>query len=244
MLTRNAAGQWLKTLIKAAVITGLGTFGFATQAALVTINGANVSFTYDDTLLGLFGTPSVFGDGIFFTPTNFDAVSTNGDGQVIVNSTVNVDVTVLNPDAYVFDSFSLNEIGDYRLIGNDSSLDVGGQLRARDWTFNPFTEVNDFIVEAATPSLTRNSGNFHNWMAGAVVAIGGADWVDVTTIRVTIENVLTATSLTLGESAFIEKKFVGVSVGLIDNPIPVPATAWLFGSGLLALVGISRRKNA
>jgi hypothetical protein len=62
---------------------------------------------------------------------------------------------------------------------------------------------------------------------------------------VTIENVLTATSITQAESAFIEKKFAGGSVGLVVNPtaIPVPAAIWLFGSGLLGLVGIARRKR-
>ena len=27
------------------------------------------------------------------------------------------------------------------------------------------------------------------------------------------------------------------------NPVPVPAAVWLFGSGLLGLVGIARRKK-
>lgn len=32
-------------------------------------------------------------------------------------------------------------------------------------------------------------------------------------------------------------------VGAITAPIPVPAAVWLFGSGLLGLVGVARRKN-
>ena len=27
------------------------------------------------------------------------------------------------------------------------------------------------------------------------------------------------------------------------NPVPVPAAVWLFGSGLIALVGLARRKR-
>ena len=242
MITSNTVGQWHKILAKAAVLVVLSTFSFVTQAALITVNGTNVSFTYDDAFLGLFGAPSVFGDSIFFTPTNFDAVSDNQDGLVTVNSTVNVDVTIFNPDAFVFDGFMLVERGDYSLVGSNSSVDVGGQLRARDWTIDPNTEVNDSIVETAP--LTNNDGEFHNWEAGATVAIGGAEWQDVTTIRVTIENVLRATSLTQGESAFIEKKFAGGSVGLVVNPVPVPPAVWLFGSGLIGLVGIARRKKA
>lgn len=242
MASSIAVGQRCKTLTKVAVLAALSAFSLVTQAQLVTVNGTNVSFTYDNTDLGLFGTPTVFGDSIFFTPTNFDAVSTNTNGAVIVNSTVNVDVTVLNPNAYVFEGFSLIERGDYKLVGSNSSVDVGGQLRARDFTFNPLTEVNDFIVETAP--LTNNDGNFHNWEADAAVTISGAAWEGVNTIRVTIENVLTATSTALGESAFLEKKLAGGSVGLVVNPVPVPPAVWLFGSGLLGLVGIARRKKA
>jgi hypothetical protein len=36
-------------------------------------------------------------------------------------------------------------------------------------------------------------------------------------------------------------KFVGVST---VNPVPIPASVWLFGSGLLGLIGIARRKKA
>jgi probable HAF family extracellular repeat protein len=36
----------------------------------------------------------------------------------------------------------------------------------------------------------------------------------------------------------------GMIHGFLATPVPVPATAWLFTSGLLGLVGISRRKKA
>ena len=32
--------------------------------------------------------------------------------------------------------------------------------------------------------------------------------------------------------------------GIVNSPVPVPAAVWLFGSGLLGLVGIARRKKA
>lgn len=35
----------------------------------------------------------------------------------------------------------------------------------------------------------------------------------------------------------------GNSVSLVNNPVPVPAAAWLFGSGLLSLLGIARRRQ-
>jgi len=35
----------------------------------------------------------------------------------------------------------------------------------------------------------------------------------------------------------------GGSESFVNNPVPVPAAVWLFGSGLLGLVGIARRKK-
>jgi hypothetical protein len=35
-----------------------------------------------------------------------------------------------------------------------------------------------------------------------------------------------------------------ITIGGNISTVPVPAAAWLFGSGLLGLVGIARRKNA
>ena len=56
-----------------------------------------------------------------------------------------------------------------------------------------------------------------------------------------IQNNLSATTLNNGEQAWIEKKAAGV--GLIVNPVPVPAAVWLFGSAL-ALLGWIRRRTA
>jgi len=35
----------------------------------------------------------------------------------------------------------------------------------------------------------------------------------------------------------------GGSESFVNNPVPVPAAVWLFGSGLLGLVGVARRKK-
>jgi hypothetical protein len=35
-----------------------------------------------------------------------------------------------------------------------------------------------------------------------------------------------------------------LNYGFFTTPVPVPAAAWLFGSGLLGLIGVARRKQA
>ncbi|TNF98218.1 MAG: hypothetical protein EP297_08670 [Gammaproteobacteria bacterium] len=43
---------------------------------------------------------------------------------------------------------------------------------------------------------------------------------------------------------FIDGPFIGFSMNLNLTEVPVPAAAWLFGSGMIVLIGISRRKKA
>ncbi len=45
-------------------------------------------------------------------------------------------------------------------------------------------------------------------------------------------------------AAHVQSIGSGGGSGWIGAPVPVPAAAWLFGSGLLGLVGIARRKRA
>lgn len=219
------------------------------QAVTTTQCGDTVCFTWDTDQLSLFGTPSVAGDQIIFDPTTFVAKSLNGEGVVSTNATVNIIVDVM--EGYVFDSASLAEAGDYFLWGDmpsqESAVSVGGQLRVRD-------AANTLL---ATDSITA-SGPFdifntpfcatpHNWDASADVSLAGAEWDGVTRIVMKVENILNAYTGIGGPvfgplQAFIEKKEVGVSIS--TTVIPIPAAVWLFGSGLLGLVSISRKKSA
>ncbi len=61
------------------------------------------------------------------------------------------------------------------------------------------------------------------------------------------DNQVGSFSFTLGNSK--KQIFTGVAGGVVDSigaasAVPVPAAVWLFGSGLLGLVGIARRKQA
>jgi len=217
----------------------------ASHAALVTQCGTTLCFTWDDTQLSIFGTPSIVGDKIIFDPTTFSANSLNGQGVVTTNATVNITVDVMQ--GYAFDSMSLSEAGDYFLWGDNSAVSVGGQLRVRD-------DADTLLV---TDSITA-SGPFdifntpfdltpHNWDAAASVSLAGAEWNGVTQVVMKIENILSAYTQN-GDSgplqAFIEKKEVGVEVDIVTTVVPIPAAVWLFGSGLLGLVGVARRKVA
>lgn len=49
---------------------------------------------------------------------------------------------------------------------------------------------------------------------------------------------------TLGSGSSIASPTKGSALVRGINPVPVPAAAWLFGSGLIGLVGMARRKKA
>ena len=59
-----------------------------------------------------------------------------------------------------------------------------------------------------------------------------------------INNILTASTSSSGESAFIDKDVIaGTTMTVETTPIPVPAAVWLFGSAL-GLLGWVRRRTA
>jgi len=221
------------------------TFGFsAANAASVTECGDTICFTWDDTELSIFGTPSIVGDKIIFDPTTFVANSLNGDGVVTTNATVNITLDVM--EGYAFDSMSLDEAGDYFLWGSMSAVSVGGQLRVRD------AAATMLAIDSITASGPFNIFNTpfdltpHNWDAAASVSLAGNEWNGVTQVVMKIENILSAytdPTDTGPLQAFIEKKEVGIEVDIVTTVIPVPAAVWLFGSGLLGLVGIARRRK-
>ena len=208
------------------------------QAATITQMGTDVTFTYDDATL--YGTGSVVGNSIFFSPTAFKAESLNTAGVVTANETLNITVTVKPSSSYVINEFALVEQGDYLLNGSSSSVDASGRLQVTSLTTTcGFFACKDSEIFTAGPLTT--TGVLTAWSTNAGIDFADtAGWGADTDVIAQIQNDLTAISTVNGESAMVQKKFQGV--GLVVNPIPVPAAAWLFGSAL-GLLGWLRRRT-
>lgn len=212
------------------------------QAAIQTLVGTNVTYQYDDALVGLFGLPTLAGDSLTFTPTNFKAVSNNGQGVVLASGTINVQIFANN--GFTFPGVTVQESGDYHLIGSDAQVSVGGQIRAYD-LLNPLptsSHITDPIVATAplTTTTTINPYGTTNWQADAMVNLPTA-W-SAGGINLTIENILLASTFNLGSSAMIEKKFVGTAI--IITPVPEAETyaMMLAGLGLVGWMAGRRRR--
>jgi MYXO-CTERM domain-containing protein len=209
----------------------------AAIAAPVTLAGSTVDFSFDDSLLGLFGPASVAGDTLYFTPRAFDVQSLNGSGFALSNETINLRISARS--GYEFNSLNLTERGDYLLLGSGGMVDVGGQLRVFDAT-NPISDITSSI--AASGAMTMIGLPTHNWQATAAANL---TTLDAREINVTVQNLLLASTTSSGSLAFIEKKFAGLTVDTVAvTPVP-EAETWammLAGLGLLGLVAGRRRQ--
>jgi hypothetical protein len=219
---------------------------FGAQAATVTLFADDVKFIFDDSTL--YGSGTVIGNNIFFQPTNFKAESLDGAGPDTTNVTLHVDV-VVTTDGYQLEFFQMAEQGDYKLNGTGASVSENGQFGVTSLTknCNIFFPCMDNQIFDAGP-LTVNGGVLTAWNADASIALADTTgWGTDTEVRLTLENLLTATTLNsgVGETAFIEKKFEGVgnnvNPGPGPGPIPIPGAVWLFGSAL-GMIGWMSRK--
>lgn len=208
----------------------------AAFAASVTLSGNTVDFSFDDTLLGLFGPAAVSGDTLYFTPVDFTATSSNGAGFALTRDTVNIRVAA--HDGWSFGNLGLVERGDYLLLGSGATADVGGQIRVFDIA-TPLTDATAAIAPLSPLNLTGMPT--HDWSAQASVNLSA--WESTRAINVTLENLLLASTAASPSLAFVEKKFVGLTPIMAAAPVPEAETyaMMLAGLGLVGLAVARRR---
>jgi len=210
------------------------------SAAIVTVMGDDISFTFDDA--SMYGTGLVVGNSLIFQPANFKAESLDGAGVVTASETLIIDVAVTTP-GFDISSLGMFEQGDYIVDGVDASVTASGRLGVVSPTkVCSFIACNDASIFNVA-GLGDTGGATVDWSGGTSVDLADtAGWGTDTALQISFQNNLSATTLNFGEQATIQKKLG--AIGLVVNPIPVPAALWLFGSGLLGLVAVARRKQS
>lgn len=215
------------------------------QAATVTVTDPNSDFsvTYNDDEAGAFGQLFLSNNTIFFIPDNFLVSSNNGDGFQMISETLNLQLNATTP-GFTFDSFVLNEEGDYIVNGDGTQVSASGEMRVRagDDPATTFLSSFDFLANGDQGTATQQ-WNGTTVIDGSTQSTNGlSTWMGTeSTVFLTLQNVLTASSDSAGDGAFIQKKFEGVSISV--NPVPIPGAVWLFASALAGLFGYRRRNH-
>lgn len=227
---------------KAAIVMMVVFASSITQAGTVVGDNFTISYT-SEAALGLYGVPQIFGNNIFFSPNPdfFQADSLDGASDA-VSSTATFDITAHT--GFDLDSLILVERGNYLLNGAGSEVTHNGKLIVNDPNDIFASPINEDIAELAP--LTVNDNAQHSWEARATADIAASLFSGATLVHVQIQNNLSGTTSGPGSRAFIEKNFSAapVMLGINEFPaeaVPLPGAVWLMGSGLLGLLGFSRR---
>ncbi|MES0328004.1 MAG: VPLPA-CTERM sorting domain-containing protein [Gammaproteobacteria bacterium] len=226
-------------------VSNAALFDCVSEAGYCIGEGNTVIFKYAGTTssIGLFGTVEVIGDSIVSFPTDFRAESVDGEGTALLSD--NGTVQVIAKSGYQIDGVNIKEIGDYLMTGAGSTVDVDGWSKIYDWNNILFGESVQQNLDI-TGDLTIIDSSTHTWDAATSFDLTGSNWDGINHIGLQLQNNLSAYTSADGDIAWIEKKITGGSIdfSVATTVIPVPAAVWLFGSGLLGLAGMARRKSA
>lgn len=235
-------------LLLALATAGLLGSALPAQAAIVTVAGSSFDLTYDDALLGPYGTPTIVGNQVFFTTVALSVQQFSTGSSSLDSLLEGIVITMRGP--LVLDSLAVSVLGDYYLDGAGASVGVTGRLLAHDASAPATTRTTGALtVDAATPLTVV--GENTDWRATARVDAGTAVDAGQTnvflagarSIGVSLGTELIASlgSGTGFREAFIEQKFTGLRLSVGSTPVSAPGTAALLLTALAAAALLRRR---
>ena len=232
----------------ALAAAGLALASSGASAAIVSIEGATVTYSYDNTafLNPLFGsfttadaTTGLLTDTLQFSPNTFVAEK-DSKGIDLTTATTPL-FTVKAKAGYALTELDLFEQGDYLRVedaANNTVVAVAGQFIVNDV---PQSITSSEALDGAILVSDLQNGGTLATSPWTVENYAYLDFTESATVKV--QNILFAMVTTDSglNSAFIEKKLVNITAW--TTPVPVPGAFWLFGSALTGVL-VSRRRVA
>jgi hypothetical protein len=168
-----------------------------------------------------------------------------------------ITVSPFSPTVNIGDVFNISIIGTEFTVGSGGTIGGGFSLA---WDPNILT-LQGFVLTFPGDQLFGQPGIVDlaagTWTNADVTSFNGTTLADFEIATVTFQAInigVSPTDVTIGLfDDGINERLWADSDGLIDvNPtfiggsvtvVPVPAAVWLFGSGILGLIGVARRRN-
>ena len=143
-------------------------------------------------------------------------------------------------------------IGSLEAVGTSlDSVYVTNALLNFNTSLNTITVDGTIAGLNINTSITLLTGSFNNWSysSNGFSAVFSGDGIDVkhddllTVLGVDLNTQFEFFSFSLGYDFDLDGNATAISTDIINaSVVPVPAAVWLFGSGLIGLVGVARRR--
>jgi hypothetical protein len=214
------------------------------QAAQVTVTGDRFTIVYDNAASSLLGAPSIVGNFITFSPTDFFAEQVNA-GIDFSRATFNFKLNLL-PNSQL-DAVRFVNSGDYWSMGSGSNVNAAGQLRVFDMA-NPLLNNSISQLASNTSLGQRDTAGTVNWSNSALIDLRAPQWNTSTSLSITIENLLMGYNTSAGLLSFIEQKFTAIELDVVAGtgvpPVPEPAHWASIIVGLLVVSRVVQKRNS
>ena len=164
-----------------------------------------------------------------------------------------INITMAGAGAHSFGAFFDHEIDEaINSFFNETGAATGVAVAGQSWEIDEpgfvngdiFVNFQDTVLDNSIGTSVFGDTVFPNDVSIAMgwdfsLAVG-----DTAFIELVLGELAPTSGFFLSHSDPASNTTIYLSSTLTVTPIPVPAALWLFGSGLLGLIGIARRKKA